>query len=119
MRHHKIFERDDLDLHCELPISIAQAALGADVDVPTLEGRRQIRVESGTQSGDVIRLRGEGVPRLGGGPRGDQLVRVFVEVPTNLTSEQRELLERFAEISGDDVTPRRRGFLDAVRDLFD
>jgi len=119
VRRHKIFERDDLDLHCELPISIAQAALGADVEVPTLEGRRQIRVESGTQSGDVIRLRGEGVPRLGGGPRGDQLVRVFVEVPTNLTSEQRELLERFAEISGDDVTPRRRGFLDAVRDLFD
>jgi molecular chaperone DnaJ len=119
VRPHAIFERDDLDVHCELPISIAQASLGCEVDVPTLHGVRSITIQSGTQSGDLVRLRGEGIPRLGGGPRGDQLVRVFAEVPTRLSAEQRELLERFAEISGDDVTPRRRGFLDAVRDLFD
>ncbi len=119
VRDHPMFERDDLDVHCELPISMSQAALGCEVQVPTLQGVRQIRVEAGTQSGDVVRLRGEGIPRLGGGPRGDQLVRVFVEVPTRLSDEQRELLEKFAEISGDDVAPRQRGFLDKLRDLFD
>jgi len=116
---HAMFERDDQDVHCELPISIAQAALGCDAEVPTLRGKHEIQIDPGAQSGDVIRLRGEGIPRLGGGPSGDQLVRLFVEVPTRLSDEQRELLERFAEISGDDVTPRRRGFLDTLRDLFD
>lgn len=119
VRPHPIFERDDLDVLCELPISMAQAALGCDVEVPTLRGVKSISIQPGTQSGDVVRLRGEGIPRLGGGPRGDQLVRIFVEVPARLTAEQRELLERFAEISGDDVAPRQRGFLDKLRDLFD
>ena len=119
VRPHSIFERDDLDVHCELPISIAQASLGCEVDVPTLRGVRSITIQPGTQSGDLVRLRGEGIPRLGGGPRGDQLVRVFAEVPTRLSAEQRELLERFAELSGDDVAPRQRGFLDKLRDLFD
>ncbi len=119
VRPHPIFERDDLDVHCELPISIAQASLGCEVDVPTLRGVRSITIQPGTQSGDLVRLRGEGIPRLGGGPRGDQLVRVFAEVPTRLSAEQRELLERFAELSGDDVAPRQRGFLDKLRDLFD
>jgi molecular chaperone DnaJ len=119
VRPHPIFERDELDVLCELPISMSQAALGCQVEVPTLRGVREIQVQAGTQSGDVVRLRGEGIPRLGGGPSGDQLVRVFVEIPARLSAEQRELLERFAEISGDDVSPRQRGFLDKLRDLFD
>ncbi len=116
---HPLFERDGAHLICEVPVSISQAALGAKVEAPSIDGKTEIEIKPGTQSGDVIRLRGQGLPRLGGGPRGDQLVRIFVEVPTRLSDEQRELLERFAELAGDDVTPRRRGFLDKLRDLFE
>jgi molecular chaperone DnaJ len=116
---HPLFERDGPDLHCELPISIPQAALGGEVEVPTLEGKEKIVIRAGTQSGEVIRLQGRGMPRLGGGARGDQLVAIFVEVPTRLSDEQRELLEQFARVSGDHVSPRQRGFLDKLRDLFD
>ena len=119
VRDHPLFERDGPNLLCEVPVSISQAALGAKVEVPTIDGKTEVEIQPGTQSGDVVRLRGDGLPRLGGGPRGDQIVRIFVEVPTRLTSEQRELLERFAELSGDEVTPRRRGFLDKLRDLLD
>ena len=119
LRDHPLFERDGSHLLCEVPISIIQAALGAEVEAPTLEGKTDLEIQPGTQSGDVLRLRGLGLPRLGGGPRGDLLVRIFVEVPTRLTDEQREILQRFAEVSGDDITPRRRGFLDKLRDLFE
>jgi molecular chaperone DnaJ len=111
VREHPLFQREGPDLRCELPISIAQAALGCDVEVPTLEGKQTITVHPGTQSGETLRLREKGLPRLGGGPAGDQYVEIFVEIPTRLSSEQRELLERFAEVSGDDVSPRRRGFV--------
>jgi molecular chaperone DnaJ len=116
---HPLFEREGSHLLCEVPISISQAALGAKVEVPTIDGPTEIEVKPGTQSNDLIRLRGVGLPRLGGGPRGDQLVRIFVEVPTRLSEEQRELLERFAELAGDDVTPRRRSFLDKLREIFE
>ncbi len=119
VRHHPLFVREGADVHCEVPISIAQAALGCDVEVPTLDGKKTLTVAPGTQSGEVLSLGGGGLPRLSGGPRGDQFVRIFVEVPTRLSEEQRELLERFAGISGDDVAPRQRGFLDKLRDLFD
>jgi molecular chaperone DnaJ len=119
VRQHPLFERDGSDLLCEVPISIAQAALGADVEAPGLEGKLPIHIPPGTQSGDVIQLRGAGLPRMTGGGRGDQLVRVFVEVPTKLSGEQRKLLERFAEISGDEISPRRRSFLDKLRELLD
>jgi molecular chaperone DnaJ len=102
-----------------VPISIAQAALGCDVEVPTLEGKEKIHVAPGTQSGETTVLRGKGLPRLGGGPRGDQHVRIFVEIPSKLTEEQRHLLEEFARVSGADVTPRRRGFLEKLKELFE
>jgi molecular chaperone DnaJ len=116
---HPLFEREGADILCELPVSISQAALGGKVDVPTIEGKTELELRPGTQSGQVIRLRGCGLPRLGGGPRGDQHVRIFVEIPTRLSDEQRELLQRFAEVSGDEVTPRRRGFLATLRDLLE
>ncbi|HTO55746.1 MAG TPA: molecular chaperone DnaJ [Myxococcota bacterium] len=119
VKDHPLFERDGTDLHCEVPLSFAQAALGAEVEVPNLEGKEKIVVKAGAQSGDTIRLRGRGLPRLGGGARGDIIARLFVEVPTKLNDEQRKLLEEFARISGDEVSPRRRGFLDKVRDLFE
>ena len=116
---HPLFERDGADLLCELPLSIAQAALGAKVDVPTVTGPAEIEIKPGTQSGDLLRLRGQGLPRVGSSGRGDQLIRMFVEVPTKLSAEQRELLEKFAELAGDEVTPLRRGFLNKLKDLFD
>jgi len=119
VKEHPLFERDGTDLHCEVPLSIAQAALGAEIEVPNLEGKEKVEVKPGAQSGDVIRLRGRGLPRLGGGPRGDVLARLFVEVPTKLNEEQRKLLEEFARISGDEVSPRRRGFMDKLRDLLE
>lgn len=119
VRPHPLFVREGPDLHCEVPISFVQAALGTEIDVPTVEGRVKLRIPEGTQAGKVLRLRGKGLPALGSSARGDQLVRIFVEVPTKLTDRQRELLEQFAEESGSDVSPVTRGFLEKLRDLFD
>ena len=100
VREHPIFVRDGKDLHCEVPVPFVKAALGAEIEVPTLDGMLPTRIAEGTQSGHVLRLRGKGLPTLRGGPRGDQLVRIFVEVPTRLTDPQRQLLEQFAAESG-------------------
>jgi molecular chaperone DnaJ len=119
VRPHPLFTREGADLACEVPISFVQAALGTEIEVPTLEGRVSLRVPEGTQNGKVMRLRGKGLPELRGGERGDQYVRIFVEVPTQLSDEQRALLERFAELSGEEVSPVTKGFLEKLRDLFD
>ncbi len=119
LQPHPLFMREGADLVCEVPIPFVQAALGAEIEVPTLEGRVALRIPEGTQSGKLLRLRGKGLPTLAGGARGDQLVRLFVEVPSRLTKSQRELLERFASESGTDVSPVTKGFLDKLRELFD
>jgi molecular chaperone DnaJ len=119
MKPHPFFTREGRDLHCEVPISLTQAALGAEIEVPTLEGKVEQRVPEGTQSGKVFRLRGKGLPSLRSAARGDQHLHIFVEVPTNLTRRQRELLEAFAEESGTEVTPVRKTFLDKLRELFE
>lgn len=117
---HALFTRQGYDIVCDVPISFPQAALGAMVDVPTLEGKVKMRVPPGTQSGRLFRLRGKGVPRGEGGARGDQHVRLVVETPTNVTERQRELLEELASVSGETVAqPQRKRFLDKVRELFD
>jgi len=124
---HPLFERDGTDLHCEVPISFVQAALGDEIEVPTLEGTVQMRVPEGTQSGKLLRLRGKGLPPLQPRAdrsqlermRGDVYVRIFVEVPTQLSSRQREILEEFARESGTNVSPAATGFMDKLRDLFD
>jgi molecular chaperone DnaJ len=119
VRAHPLFTRDGPDLVCEVPISFVQAALGAEIEVPTLEGKVALRVPEGTQAGKVMRLRGKGLPSLRSGERGDQFVRIFVEVPTKLSEEQRRVLERFAEVSGEEVSPVTKSFLEKLRDLFD
>jgi molecular chaperone DnaJ len=116
---HPLFERDGADLHCERPIPFTQAVLGGEIDVPTLEGRVNLRIPEGTQSGKIFRLRGKGMPDLRDGRRGDQYVRIFVEVPTKLTRRQRELLEEFADETGSEISPVTKGFLEKLKDLFD
>jgi molecular chaperone DnaJ len=117
VKEHSIFTREVNDVVCELPISFVQAAIGCEVEVPTLDGKVSMKIPEGTQSGRVFRLRGKGVPQLQGYGRGDQLVVVKVETPTNLNKRQRELLEEFARISGEDVYPMKKSFFDKVMDL--
>jgi molecular chaperone DnaJ len=119
MKPHPLFTREGQDIHCEVPISFSQAALGAEIEVPTLEGKVKQRIAEGAQSGAVIRLRGKGLPSLRSAVRGDQHLHLFVEVPTRLSKRQRELLEEFAKESGTEVTPVTKTFLDKLRDLFE
>ena len=118
IREHPIFRREETEVVCEMPISFTQAALGAHIDVPTLDGPCSLKVPAGTQSGKVFRLRGKGIPTLGGGGRGDQHVRVVVETPTHLTKEQKELLERFAALSGEKTQPATRSFWEKAAEIF-
>jgi molecular chaperone DnaJ len=116
VKPHPLFKREGKVIVCELPISFPQAALGASIDVPTLDGKVEMRVPPGTQSGTVFRLRGKGIPN--GTARGDAHVKVIVETPTGLSPKQRELLTAFAAATGDESTPQRRGFLAKVKELF-
>ena len=118
VKPHPIFGREGTEVTCEVPISFAQAALGAAIDVPTLDGPAKLKVPAGTQNGKAFRMKGKGIPVLQGSGRGDQHVRIVVETPTHLNREQRELLERFAAISGQETHPRARSFWEKVGDLF-
>jgi molecular chaperone DnaJ len=117
VRDHPLFTREGTEILCEVPLSVTQAALGATIDVPTLDGPAKLKIPAGTQSGKVFHLKGKGVPSLQGGGRGDQHVRVFVETPTHLSREQKELLERFAALSSPDTNPQTRTFWQKVSDL--
>jgi molecular chaperone DnaJ len=114
---HPIFVRDGVDVVCEVPVSVVQAALGTKLEIPTLDGPRKLEVPAGTQSGHLFRLRGLGVPDLNGYGRGDQVVRLTVETPRKLSPRQRELLEEFARISGEEVHPMSKSFLEKVKSL--
>ncbi len=115
---HSLFERDNDDVRLTVPISFAQAALGDRIDVPTLEGKVSMKIPAGTQTGKTFRLKGKGFPSVRGGKPGDQMVTVVLETPVNLTEKQRELLQEFAEASGEDVHPESKGFLSRMKDLF-
>ena len=119
IKPHEFFERDGPDLHCRVPVTMVQAALGGRLEVPTLEGKVHIDIAAGTQSGSQLRLRGKGLPTLRSSSRGDQLLHIFVETPTDLSASQRELLEQFAEQTDVKVSPAHKGFLDKLRELFD
>ncbi len=112
---HPFFKRKGNDLHCEVPISFVQAALGAEIEVPTIDGNAKINIPAGTPSGRVFHLRGKGVPKLGSYGRGDQYVTIYIDVPKKLTPRQRELLKEFAEISGENTSET---FMDKIKHLF-
>ena len=107
VRPHPFFERDDTSVLYKLPINIVQAALGAEVEVPTLDGKVKYTIPEGTQSGTVFRLRGKGIPRLNSSGRGDQFVTVTVETPRGLSQEQKDILAEFGETLGGDFKARR------------
>ena len=116
---HPIFVRDGADVVCEVPIGFVQAALGTELQVPTIDGKAAVRVPAGTQSGQIFRLRGRGIQQLGGYGRGDQLVRILVETPRHLTARQRELLEEFAQETGEEVHPQSKSFLEKVKSILE
>jgi molecular chaperone DnaJ len=119
VKEHSLFVRQDNHIVIEVPISFPQAALGCDIEVPTLEGKVNLKVPSGTQSGKVLRLKGKGIIDLHGYGRGDQLIRVVVETPRSLTARQRELLEEFAKLDGKAVNhPLSKGFVDQIKKMF-
>ena len=117
VRPHPFFRREGRDIHCEVPISFVQAALGDEIEVPTLEGTDTLKIPEGTQTGTVFRMRGKGVPDVRGFGRGDQYVTVKVVTPTHLTDEQRDLLRRFARAGGEQPQGER-GFFNRMRDAF-
>jgi len=118
VKEHELFERQEDNLFCEIPIKFTLATLGGTIEVPTLFGKASLKIPHGTQSGTTFRLREKGMPSLRGGRQGDQLVRVHVEVPQSLTAEQRKLLDEFARISGDASEPTSRTFFEKAKKFF-
>ncbi len=115
VKEHPVFIRKGNDIYCEMNITFPQAVLGAEIEVPTLDGATNLRIPPGTPSGKAFHLKGKGIPRLGGHGRGDEVVVVNIEVPKHITPRQRELLEEFAQINGDRTA---KSFKDKLKDIF-
>ncbi|MDR1117071.1 MAG: molecular chaperone DnaJ [Oscillospiraceae bacterium] len=116
VRPHPLFVRDGTSVHCEMPITFVQAALGAEIEVPTLDGKVKYNMPEGTQTGTTFRLKSMGIPKINGSGRGDQYVKVVVEVPKNLNSKQKDILREFGEQVGDKNYEKRKGFFDKIKD---
>jgi molecular chaperone DnaJ len=119
VRPHELFRRDGQNLILQFPISYSQAALGAEVEVPTLDGRTQLRIDPGTQSGDVFRIAGCGVVQPGGSRKGDLLVQTVIEVPKKLSEAQAKLLRELAELEHESVLPQTKSFFEKLKTFFD
>ena len=118
IRPHPLFKRDGANVLCEMPISFTQAACGAEIEVPTLDGKVRYSIPEGTQTGATFRLRGKGIPFVGYKTRGDQYVTVVVETPTHLTKEQKDLLRKFDEVTADSATPKSKSFYETLKEIF-
>ncbi len=118
VRAHALFRRSGDNVICALPITFFQAVLGDEVEIPTLDGKGTLRIPAGTQPGTTLRIRGKGIPRRVLGGRGDQLVEVQVEIPTNLSDRQKQLVTELAAELGESVQPQQRTFMERLRDLF-
>ena len=122
VKAHAIFERDNADLYCEVPISIVTAALGGELEVPSLNGRLNLKVPAGTQTHKSFRMRGKGVKPVRGGPMGDLICRIVVETPVKLNSEQKELLSKFGELMGKSAqkhSPNQNSWVDGMKKFFE
>lgn len=115
---HPVFDRKDYDVWCEIPITYSQAALGADITVPTIDGKVEYHIHEGTQNGDLFRLRGKGIPKLHGRGSGDQYVKVHIEVPRSLSEAQKDILREFEKTLTEKNYQKRRTFFDRLKDLF-
>lgn len=118
IKKHDIFTRDNYDVRLDMPITFVQAALGDEVEVPTLDGKVKYKIPEGTQSGTIFRLKGKGITRLHGKTRGDQLIKVIVEVPKSLSDEQKHALREYAKVTGNEVNEQSKNFLDKLKDFF-
>ncbi len=118
VKEHEVFDREGFDIICNVPVTFSQAALGSEIEVPTLTGKAAVKIPAGTQSGRKMRLKGKGIVRLGGHGLGDQILRIHVVTPSKLDARQVELFEQLAE--GEEISAQRfnRNFFDKVRDLF-
>lgn len=118
VKAHEIFQREGDDLLCEIPVSFVQASLGADIEVPTLSGKTEIKIPAGTQPGTMFRLKGKGIKNVQGHGHGDLHIRINVEVPTHLSGAQKAKLQEFAELCNGKESPLRQGFFDKAKQLF-
>jgi molecular chaperone DnaJ len=118
VEEHPIFARRGDDLYCEIPIGFTQAALGAQIEIPTVSGKAVLKIPAGSQTGREFRVKGKGLPNVRGYGRGDLVTRIFVEVPAHLTAKQRELLEQYARTENGASSPLAQGFWDKVKTLF-
>ncbi|MDP7035700.1 MAG: molecular chaperone DnaJ [Planctomycetota bacterium] len=119
VRPHQFFERHGDDIVCQVPISFTQAALGAEIQIPTLEGSTSMKIPRGTQSGQILRLSQQGIPNVRGYGQGDLLVQITVEIPKKLTRRQEEILRDFAQTEQKNVTPERKSFLERMKQFFE
>ena len=118
VKQHPFLQRDGNDLICVIPVSFTQAALGATIDVPSLSGKKQLKIVSGTQHGDVFRIRGQGLPDMRTGRSGDELIQVLIEIPKKLNSKQEQLLRDFAAMEDKTVMPQSTGFFEKLKKYF-
>lgn len=118
IKPHEIFRREGYDVICDVPISFTQAALGAEIEIPTIDGIMKYKIPEGTQTSTVFKIKGKGIKRFRSESRGDQYIKVHVEVPVKLSQKQKELLRQFAEASGDEGLEQKKSFFEKVKDLF-
>jgi molecular chaperone DnaJ len=118
VKDHEIFERHDSDIYCDVPVDFATATLGGEVEVPTLEGKVKLKIPAGTQGGKIMRLRGRGVAHLHDRGIGDQLVKIEIDIPTDLTAEQKKLLKEFQKASCQHPGPLEQSFVEKMRRMF-
>lgn len=118
VQSHALFERDGDNIFCQLPITFTQAALGSEVEIPTLKGKSSMTIPPGTQSGQIFRMRSQGFPNVHGHGTGDQMVEIHIEVPKKLNDKQKELLQSFAETEHKVVGPKRQSWFDKLKDFF-
>lgn len=115
---HELFSRDGENISCDVPVSFTQAALGCEIEIPTLAGKTTLKIPAGSQNGKVFKLKGKGIASLRGHGIGDQEVRLIVETPTHLSEKQKELLRQFAESAGEKVNPQTHSFMEKAKKLF-